>query len=252
MESPHWYLCGSCVWLHQAWSSSSRLRLWLRQRTSSRCRWRHYNCLQYHPYLTSRCSWPQFIFSQNHPYLTNLASSVGITRAIGEGIVTRGDLFITSKLWNTYHRKEHVLLAAKRSLNDLNIQYFDLYLVHFPISMRFVPFEVRYPPSWVFDPTMAHPAIELDRVPFTETWTAMEELSTLGVAKNIGEMITVARFFENKSCTMISSNLSTLSSVGHNICATLEDWHSKITVEIPYKVCATWAPRCWWICCPIA
>ena len=162
-------------------------------------------------------------FSQNHPYLTNLASSVGITRAIGEGIVTRGDLFITSKLWNTYHRKEHVLLAAKRSLNDLNIQYFDLYLVHFPISMRFVPFEVRYPPSWVFDPTMAHPAIELDRVPFTETWTAMEELSTLGVAKNIGEMITVARFFENKSCTMISSNLSTLSSVGHNICATLED-----------------------------
>jgi D-xylose reductase len=140
--------------------------------------------------------------SQSYTFLTNSTCFTGITRAIAEGIVTRGDLFITSKLWNTFHRKQHVLQAAKRSLHDLNIQYFDLYLVHFPISMRFVPFEVRYPPSWVFDPTMAHPAIELDRVPFAETWTAMEELSTLGIAKNIGE---ICSYFEH--CT-ISSNPS--------------------------------------------
>lgn len=50
----------------------------------------------------------------------------GIKRAITEGLVKREDLFITSKLWNTYHAPEHVPLAAQRSLNDLGISYFDL------------------------------------------------------------------------------------------------------------------------------
>lgn len=111
----------------------------------------------------------------------------GITRAINEGIVTREDLFITSKLWNTYHREEHVFTAAKRSLLDLNIHYFDLYLVHFPISMKFVPFETRYPPSWVFDPTSPNPIIEVDDVPLSETWRAMEELVLMGITRNIGQ-----------------------------------------------------------------
>lgn len=42
------------------------------------------------------------------------------------GLVTREDLFITSKLWNTYHKREHVPLAARKSLDDLGISYFDL------------------------------------------------------------------------------------------------------------------------------
>lgn len=40
----------------------------------------------------------------------------GIKRAIDEGVVKREDLWITSKLWNTYHRKEHVRDACKRTL----------------------------------------------------------------------------------------------------------------------------------------
>lgn len=51
---------------------------------------------------------------------------LGIKKAISEGVVKREDLFITSKLWNTYHAPEHVLPAAKRSLQDLGINYFDL------------------------------------------------------------------------------------------------------------------------------
>ena len=72
----------------------------------------------------------------------------GIKRAIDEGVVKREELWITSKLWNTYHRKEHVREACVRTLKDLKLEYLDLYLVHFPIALKFVPFEKRYPPGW--------------------------------------------------------------------------------------------------------
>lgn len=56
-------------------------------------------------------------------------------------LVTRDELWVTSKLWNTYHATEHVELACRRSLRDLQLEYVDLYLVHFPIALKFVPFE---------------------------------------------------------------------------------------------------------------
>jgi hypothetical protein len=51
----------------------------------------------------------------------------GIRRALDEGLVERKDLFITSKLWNTYHKPEHVLLACQKSLQDLGLDYLDEY-----------------------------------------------------------------------------------------------------------------------------
>ena len=53
-----------------------------------------------------------------------------------QGLVRREELWVTSKLWNTYHAAEHVEAAARRSLADLQLTYLDLYLVHFPISLR--------------------------------------------------------------------------------------------------------------------
>jgi D-xylose reductase len=50
----------------------------------------------------------------------------GLNRAIKEGFVTREQLYIVSKLWNTYHAPQHVEIAARKSLNDLGIEYFDL------------------------------------------------------------------------------------------------------------------------------
>lgn len=70
-------------------------------------------------------------------------------RAIDEGIVKREDMFITTKLWNTYHRKEHVRDACVKSMKDLGVDYLDLYLIHFPIALKFVPFEQAYPPEWM-------------------------------------------------------------------------------------------------------
>jgi D-xylose reductase len=66
----------------------------------------------------------------------------GIKKALDAGVVKREDLWVTSKLWNTYHRKEHAVQACKKTLADLGLEYLDLYLIHFPIHLKFVPFEV--------------------------------------------------------------------------------------------------------------
>ena len=64
----------------------------------------------------------------------------GIARAIADGLCSREDLWVTSKLWNTYHRQEHVEAACRRSMDDLGLDYIDLYLVHFPIALSYVDF----------------------------------------------------------------------------------------------------------------
>jgi len=110
----------------------------------------------------------------------------GIRRAVSEGLVRREDLFVTSKLWNTYHAAQHVEPACRRSLSDLGLDYVDLYLVHFPLAQRYVDFEERYPPEWIYDPDASVPTVELALVPFQETWEAMEMLVSRGLARNIG------------------------------------------------------------------
>lgn len=103
----------------------------------------------------------------------------GIRRAIDEGIVRREDLWITSKLWNTFHKEEHVEMACRKSLMDLQLDYFDLYLIHFPISLKFVSIEERYPPEWIFDTKAANPTAVLEKnAPMHKTWFAMEALVT--------------------------------------------------------------------------
>lgn len=110
----------------------------------------------------------------------------GIASAVRDGLVEREDLWVTSKLWNTYHAAEHVRPACERSLRDLGLDYLDLYLIHFPLATRFVPFEKRYPPGWFTDPDDPRPCVEEVRVSIQETWQAMEELAISGLVKQIG------------------------------------------------------------------
>jgi D-xylose reductase len=89
-------------------------------------------------------------------------------------------------LWNTNHAREHVRPACERSLRDLGLDYLDLYLIHFPIALEYVPPEVRYPAGWFHDPNAAEPKMKPTRVPIAEAWRAMEELVRAGLVRNIG------------------------------------------------------------------
>jgi D-xylose reductase len=110
----------------------------------------------------------------------------GLAAAWAEGLCRREDVWVTSKLWNTYHEPKHVRAACERSLRDLQLDVLDLYLVHFPITLAFVPFDLRYPPGWFHDPQASAPAMKPIRVPVADTWGAMEELVRAGLVKRIG------------------------------------------------------------------
>ncbi|EIW63330.1 D-xylose reductase [Trametes versicolor FP-101664 SS1] len=107
----------------------------------------------------------------------------GLRRAIADGIVTRDEVFVVSKLWNTFHRKEHVREAVLRSLSDWGVSYFDVYYVHFPISLAYVAPDVRYPPGWFFD---GKSQVKHDPVPLRDTWEALEQLVDEGYIKHLG------------------------------------------------------------------
>ena len=72
---------------------------------------------------------------------------------------------MTSKLWCTFHSPEHVQPALQRTLKDLGLAYLDLYLIHFPIPLKYVDPSVRYPPEWLHDPRAPSPRMEPARVP---------------------------------------------------------------------------------------
>lgn len=133
-------------------------------------------------------------------YGNESAVGQGLATCFKDGMVAREDMWVTSKLWNTYHRRDHVRPAIEKSLTDLHLDYLDLYLIHFPISQKYVPIDHRYPPEWIYDPLDSHPKIELDPVPIRETWQALEELVDCGLTRHIG--------ISNFGCSLIRDLLS--------------------------------------------
>lgn len=92
--------------------------------------------------------------------------------------VSREELWITSKLWNDMHDPEDVIKSCKQSLKDLQLEYLDLYLVHWPFpNFHAVGCDVdsRSPD--------AKPYIHEN---YMRTWRAMEQLVAEGLVKNIG------------------------------------------------------------------
>lgn len=95
-----------------------------------------------------------------------------------EGEVRREELWITSKVWNDAHGDGEVLAACEKSLKDLQLDYLDLYLVHWPFPNYHAPGcdgDARNPGS--------RPYIHED---YMVAWRQMEQLAERGVVKSIG------------------------------------------------------------------
>jgi len=69
-------------------------------------------------------------------YGNETAVGAGIARAVKEGIVQRSDLWVTSKLWIGDTAPANVAPALQRTLDDLGLEYLDLYLIHWPFFLK--------------------------------------------------------------------------------------------------------------------
>ena len=106
-----------------------------------------------------------------------------------DDLIFRKDLFVVSKLASPFHRKEHVKIGLRKTLNDLRLDYLDLYLVHWPQAFNFVNIdpEVRGYDGEAQYIDDSNDGANIDpNVSIHETWTAMEELVEEGFVKNIG------------------------------------------------------------------
>lgn len=107
----------------------------------------------------------------------------GIKKAIDEGLVKRSDLFIISKLWNNFHHPNNVPINLKKNLEDLQLDYLDLYYIHFPIATKFIPIEEKYPPNFGLEGATS---FEFENVPLLDTYRALEKLVDQGLIKSLG------------------------------------------------------------------
>eukprot|EP00008_Paramoeba_atlantica_P006277 CAMPEP_0201490826 /NCGR_PEP_ID=MMETSP0151_2-20130828/27605_1 /ASSEMBLY_ACC=CAM_ASM_000257 /TAXON_ID=200890 /ORGANISM="Paramoeba atlantica, Strain 621/1 / CCAP 1560/9" /LENGTH=337 /DNA_ID=CAMNT_0047876931 /DNA_START=107 /DNA_END=1120 /DNA_ORIENTATION=+ len=112
-----------------------------------------------------------------------------------EGVLKREELFVTSKLWNSYHKAHCVLPALKESLRRLQLDYLDLYLIHWPQAYRSPPtgdldFSMKelFPREGPIDleKAISEPGDFAPEISYLETWKAMEELVKTGLVKDIG------------------------------------------------------------------
>jgi D-xylose reductase len=106
-----------------------------------------------------------------------------VARAIKDGLVKREELFIVSKLWNTFHEGHRVEPIVRKQLKDWGLEYFDLYLIHFPVALEYVDPAVRYPPGWQVD---GKSKIVRSNATIQETWTAFEALVEKKLTRSIG------------------------------------------------------------------
>lgn len=114
-------------------------------------------------------------FDLAHVYGNEKEIGTAFKHAFDVGIVERKDLFVTGKLWNSDHDVEIVPQACRHSLNNLGLDHFDLYLIHFPVCWKHTGLST---PSWG--------ASELGDTPLVDTWRAMEKLVDDGAARSIG------------------------------------------------------------------
>lgn len=123
------------------------------------------------------------LFDGAEDYGNELEVGDGLKRAVDDGLVSREELFVVSKLWNNFHDPKNVESAVDRTLKDLKVDYLDLFLIHFPIAFKYVDPKEKYPPGFYCgDGDKFH----YENVPLLDTWKALEKLVQKGKIRSIG------------------------------------------------------------------
>eukprot|EP00928_Gymnodinium_smaydae_P050628 TRINITY_DN3418_c0_g1_i1.p1 TRINITY_DN3418_c0_g1~~TRINITY_DN3418_c0_g1_i1.p1 ORF type:complete len:526 (-),score=130.69 TRINITY_DN3418_c0_g1_i1:245-1768(-) len=135
----------------------------------------------------------------------------GIKSGLAAAGISRADLYITGKVWNTHRKAEHVKQACLQTIADLGVDYLDMYLIHWPQSYLYMKPEDAKPDVNCVAPVVNGAALAPHYFPltdgyhpgggdgkkgncvdppngvaFAETWAAMEELVAQGKLKAIG------------------------------------------------------------------
>jgi len=118
------------------------------------------------------------------------------------GTLKREDFFLVSKVWCTHHSKQAVRQALQETLKNLQTDYLDLYLIHFPMGFKEGTGELPFPKDDKGEPIFSD-------ICYLETQQAMEELHKEGLIKNIGlSNFTLTQLQDvMKNCTIKPQNL---------------------------------------------
>jgi diketogulonate reductase-like aldo/keto reductase len=104
---------------------------------------------------------------------------IGVSlQKIMKGGIQREEIWITSKLWNDKHAQEDVIPACQQTLHDLQLEYLDLYLIHWP-------FPNHHAPGVDVNSRDSH-AVPYIHENYMKTWRQMEKLVEMGLVRHIG------------------------------------------------------------------
>lgn len=147
--------------------------------------------------------------------------------AIKKSGIPRSKLFITTKLWNNKHKPSDVEGALDQSLKDLDTDYVDLYLMHWPSAFK--PGDNKFPKDKDGNTETA------PDITYVDTWKAMEKLTASGKARAIG----VSNFSKKELETLIKE--SSVVPAAHQIeChpwlqqRDFVDWHKSKGIHVQH------------------
>ncbi|CAL4085383.1 unnamed protein product [Meganyctiphanes norvegica] len=121
-------------------------------------------------------------------YRNEPAVGQAICNKIADGTVKREDLFITGKVWNTFHSRDLVVPSVRETLKDLKITYCDLFMIHWPMGFREnAKFGVDgYVDGDDLTPKDKDGKLIPSDVDYIETWKGLEDAVELGLVKSLG------------------------------------------------------------------